>query len=257
MHVDGSISVSEWRDIELASAPKRTVGTLGRNVIAVIGIDLYHHWRRLANAVRDATGTVALFERLGFEQVTAPLLDDRATGKAIQSLVTDGLRTLGPDDSLVLFYAGHGGTREHRFDDRVVKTGYLIPVDASSSPGEVATWIDLKAWLSAVSLLPAKHILVVLDACHSGIALGSIIKWRDLPAPRPLGAPRPAPILFSGRQRGDAARLSAPPDQIVIFLPWRRSSIRRESSFAAGGFDAETIRRASARSASVNDFSIV
>lgn len=51
--------------------------------------------------------------------------------------------------------------------------------------------------------------------------------------------------------------LSAPPDQIVIFLPWRRSSIRRASSFAAGGFDAETIRWASARSASVNDFSIV
>jgi len=68
--------VSERRDIDPASAPKRTVGTLGRNVIAVIGIDLYHHWRRLANAVRDATGTVALFQRLGFEQVTGPLLDE-------------------------------------------------------------------------------------------------------------------------------------------------------------------------------------
>jgi uncharacterized caspase-like protein len=52
-------------------------------------------------------------------------------------------------------------------------------VDAASSPDKVATWIDLEGWLRAVALLPAKHILVVLDACHSGIALDPIIKWRD------------------------------------------------------------------------------
>jgi hypothetical protein len=37
-------------------------------VIAVIGIDGYHHWRRLSNAVRDAQGAAALFEQLGFQQ---------------------------------------------------------------------------------------------------------------------------------------------------------------------------------------------
>jgi formylglycine-generating enzyme required for sulfatase activity len=198
------------RHVKLALAPEGTVGSLGRNVIAVIGIDRYHHWRPLANAVRDATGTVALFQRLGFEQVTAPLLDDRATGKAIQSLVTDGLRMLGPDDSLVLFYAGHGGTREHRFDHRVVKTGYLIPVDASSSPGEVATWIDLEGWLRAVSLLPAKHILVVLDACHSGIALDPIIKWRD------LGSWKGEPLSTLKARRSRRIITSALDDQVAL-----------------------------------------
>jgi hypothetical protein len=43
--------------------------SIGRSVIAAIGIDRYHHWRQLSNAVRDATGTVELFRRLGFEQV--------------------------------------------------------------------------------------------------------------------------------------------------------------------------------------------
>jgi formylglycine-generating enzyme required for sulfatase activity/uncharacterized caspase-like protein len=176
MHVDGATPVSEKRNIKLASTPNGTMGFGGRNVIVVIGIDRYHHWQRLANAVGDANGAAALFQQLGFEQVTAPLLDDRATGKAIQSLVTDDLRTLGPDDSLVLFYAGHGGTQKHRIGDQVIKTGYLIPVDAQD---KVATWIDLEGWLRAVSLLPAMHILVVLDACHSGIALDPIIKWRN------------------------------------------------------------------------------
>src|SRR5215510_6943147 len=98
MPVAGAMPVSE-RDIEVASASKGAVGSAGRNVIAVIGIDHYHHWQRLSNAVRDATGAASLFRRLGFEEVTAPLLDERATGKAIQSLVTDDLIALGPDDS--------------------------------------------------------------------------------------------------------------------------------------------------------------
>jgi len=172
--------MSESRDI--TSGPDATIaaGAAGRNVIAVIGIDRYHHWPRLGNAVNDAMGAAAVFQRLGFEQLTAPLVDDAATGKAIQSLVTDDLKMLGPDDSLVLFYAGHGGTRRHPLGDKVVKTGYLIPVDASDSPDRVSTWVDLEGWLRTVSLLPARHILVVLDACHSGIALDPIIKWRDI-----------------------------------------------------------------------------
>jgi uncharacterized caspase-like protein len=84
--------------------------------------------------------------------------------------------TIGAEDSLVLFYSGHGGNRKHRVGGRELTTGYLIPVDAED---KVATWVDLEAWLRFVALLPAKHILVILDACHSGIALDPIIKWRD------------------------------------------------------------------------------
>jgi uncharacterized caspase-like protein len=125
--------------------------------------------------VADARAAAKLFAELGFEEAAAPLLDERATAAAIHELVTDTLKHLGPGDSLVLFYAGHGGTRLHDLGSRIVKTGYLIPIDASDS---AATWIDLKSWLHAVALLPARHILVLLDACHSGIALDPVIKWR-------------------------------------------------------------------------------
>jgi hypothetical protein len=162
------------RDIEVAT-PTATTGSPGRKVIATIGIDRYQHWQRLANAVRDATRTAELFGQLGFEQLTAPLLDHDATGKAIQSLVTMDLKKLGPNDSLVLFYAGHGASYGHRPGGEEIKTGYLIPADASSSADEVSTWIDLEGWLRAVALLPAKHILVILDACRSGIALDGIV----------------------------------------------------------------------------------
>lgn len=165
------------RDIE--RDPDDASGSSARNVIAVIGIDRYSMWEPLTNAVSDARGIAALFGRLGFQQITNPLLNSGATGKAIQELVTDDLRELGPDDNLVLFYSGHGGTRTHQLGGQLIKTGYLIPADASEKG---ATWIELDGWLRAVSLLPARHILVILDACHSGIALGAIIKWRDTDA---------------------------------------------------------------------------
>lgn len=167
---------SDKRDVEVESDLNRTVGGPGRNLLAVIGIDQYQHWRRLGNAVRDATGVSTVLEGLGFAHATAPLLDHQATGKAMWALVTQELRMLGPNDRLVLFFAGHGATKKHELGTDVVKTGYLVPVDAQH---EVFTWVDLEGWLRAVALLPAKHILVILDACHSGIALGPVIKWRD------------------------------------------------------------------------------
>lgn len=202
--------MSESRDITSGSDATVAAGAAGRNVIAVIGIDRYHHWQRLGNAVNDAMGAAAVFQRLGFEQVTAPLVDDAATGKAIQSLVTDDLKMLGPDDSLVLFYAGHGGTRRHSLGDKVVKTGYLIPVDASDSPDRVSTWVDLEGWLRTVSLLPARHILVVLDACHSGIALDPIIKWRD------IGTWQDVPLPTLQARRSRRIITSALDDQLTL-----------------------------------------
>ncbi|HEX3480099.1 MAG TPA: caspase family protein [Kofleriaceae bacterium] len=158
------------RDINPSPPPGTTDG-LGRNVIAVIGIDGYHHWPPLANAVNDATRAAAVFQQLGFAPI-ATLLNGDATRTAVQSLVTTDLQRLGPRDSLILFYAGHGITQEHRPGGDPVRTGYLVPVDATGPSADTSMWIRLEDWLRAIALLPARHILVILDACYSGIALG-------------------------------------------------------------------------------------
>jgi uncharacterized caspase-like protein len=166
------------RDVDVDNSHRSDRMTGGRNMIAVIGIDRYSKapWRQLSNAVSDARGAAALFEQLGFSQTSAPLIDEGATAAAIRSLVTDELATsLGDDDSLVLFYAGHGGNRKRRVGRHDITAGYLVPVDADD---KVSTWVDLEGWLRDVAVLPARHILVILDACHSGIALDPVIKWR-------------------------------------------------------------------------------
>jgi formylglycine-generating enzyme required for sulfatase activity len=188
--VNSGFATHGLRDIEISQVPERIESLQRRDVVAVIGIDRYKSpaWHRLSNAVNDARSAAALFEQLGFAQNTSSLIDGEATATAIRSLVTDELAAkLGTDDSLVLFYAGHGGNRKRRIGRHDVTAGYLIPVDADD---RVATWIDLEAWLREVAQLPAKHILVILDACHSGIALDPVVKWRGAGSEEPLGALR-------------------------------------------------------------------
>ncbi len=147
--------------------------------VVVIGVDHYRAWGTLHNAVHDARGALDAFMKLGFEQVRAPLFDDAATGDAIRYLATDELRALGVNDSLVVFFAGHGHTVTTTFAGGTsTKQGYLIPFDAEPPSGRIGTWISLRSWLYEITRLPPKHILVILDACHSGVALDPVIRWR-------------------------------------------------------------------------------
>ncbi|HWO20510.1 MAG TPA: caspase family protein [Kofleriaceae bacterium] len=152
--------------------------------MAVIGIDRYREWPRLHNAVSDARGACEAFSKLGFRQVGEPLLDEAATYAALHRLVTDDLCRLGKEDSLVLFFAGHGHTLTSEYaDGETSKRGYILPVDAEHQSRD--TWLRLDSWLSEVAHLPPKHILVILDACYSGIALDPrvVTRYRDGGAP--------------------------------------------------------------------------
>ena len=152
----------------------------GRSLVVAIGINEYAHWQKLKNAVQDAVGfQQALIDKLGFVAPIPPLLDSAATKDAIESLIEEQLRdVLEEDDSLVLFFAGHGHTRVEQLSE----TGFIVPVDARK-PGSKEYWGDyirLSHWLEEIAELPARHILVILDSCHSGFALGEAAKsFRD------------------------------------------------------------------------------
>lgn len=176
------------RDITSVALDSEEEVAEGRKVVAVVGIDRYRAWPTLDNAVSDARGALAVFQQVGFETLAAPLINEMATADAIRRLVTDDLATLGSDDSLVLFFAGHGHTQTRMLPSGPLQTGYLIPVDGDRPAGQTATWLRLDTWLSDVARIPARHILVILDACHSGIALGSLIKWRGGSSARPGGS---------------------------------------------------------------------
>ena len=169
----------ETRNLMAIPDDETEPGRRGRNIIAVIGIDDYAAWRKLHNAVSDAKGVRELFvEKLGFKELVPPLFNAAATQQAITSLLQDELATrLEADDSLVLFFAGHGHTESSQIGSKKVKTGYLIPVEARlPQEHKFSTYIKLDSFLKDMANLPARHVLLILDACYSGFALGETVQ---------------------------------------------------------------------------------
>jgi len=201
-----------YRDFVPSGAQVSPDTRAGRSYIAIIGIDRYRAWNRLYNAVSDAKGAQRLFAGLGFELVTPPLFDDGATGDALRRLVVDDLAGLGGDDSLVLFFAGHGHTMARTYGGVSVRDGYLIPADGDCPGGRTGTWIRLESWLTEITRIPAKHILVILDACHSGLALGPILQWRS----RGMENPRREPLEQLRVRRSRRIITSALDDQLAM-----------------------------------------
>lgn len=198
----------------------------GRNLVCVIGIDGYPRWPALHNARRDAERVRGLFAALGFADAAPPLLDEAASRDAIDRLVKDDLARLDPTDSLVVFFAGHGHTAVHPYS----RTGYLIPWDGDGVDGKASTWIDVEAWLFDIAKLPPRHILVVLDSCHSGIALESVRRVRGT-------ATIPA-VSFESLRRRRSRRViaSAMDDQLAL----DGGPVPGHSLFAGGLIDALT-----------------
>lgn len=174
-----NLSDEETRDAGFDQEAPEAVQT-GRNIVCVIGINDYQHWRKLGNAASDAQGIRTLFvETFGFEEPVPHLFDAEATKEAITYLVEDQLHTeVKEGDTLVLFFAGHGHTQINRVGKRDIETGFIVPVEAQRD-----RWSDcirINEWLEAINTLPAQHILVVLDACHSGFGIGQVMKiFRD------------------------------------------------------------------------------
>jgi len=152
-----------------------------RYVGAMIGIDKYIHWRKLENAVNDTEAiTKILKDKWQFKFPFESLINEKATKSAIMSLVDDKLRShLYGNDNLLLFYAGHGHTRIDKLFNKEIETGYIIPVEAEVKSKGKENWsqyIDLDSFLQTIAKLPAKHILVILDSCFSGFALGKAMR---------------------------------------------------------------------------------
>jgi len=136
----------------------------GDQWLFVIGIDTYIHWPRLKTAVNDAKSVKdVLLSRYHFDKDhLIELYDEQATRKNILGKLRYLAKNVRQNDSLVIFYAGHGHL------DSITKTGSWIPVEGGIE--DASAWIsnhDIKNYLR-VDATKAKHILLVSDSCFSG-----------------------------------------------------------------------------------------
>ncbi|GAB4479454.1 MAG: hypothetical protein Kow00124_25160 [Anaerolineae bacterium] len=136
-----------------------------RSLALVIGIDAYQgRLPPLTTAVRGAEAVAAeLRDDLGFEVIL--LRDREATRDAIYGVINGALTRTGPDDRVLIYFAGHGITRTTTSG---AKVGYLVPHGADA--GEFHRAIEMADLVDQADFIPAKHILFLLDACFSGMA---------------------------------------------------------------------------------------
>jgi len=131
----------------------------GKSYAVVVGINDYKHINKLKNAVSDATVMdQVLREHYGFE--TTLLTDAQATRDGILTSLNDLRKKLTENDSLVIFYSGHG---EYNKD---TETSYWLPVDAAFDDN--TKWLETRAISDQLKLLSAKHVLIIADSCFSG-----------------------------------------------------------------------------------------
>jgi len=121
------------------------------------------HARNDAEAIADA-----LSQRFSFPKMNVRLLlDDQATRETILreflKYTTPGATT--PDDRVLVFFAGHG----HTVGGRRGEIGFLVPADGRSN--DLSTLIRWDELTRNADLIPAKHVLFLMDACYGGLAL--------------------------------------------------------------------------------------
>ncbi|MEG3640339.1 caspase family protein [Magnetococcus sp. PR-3] len=88
------------------------------------------------------------------------LLLNNATRRQITSTISKLRRYLKPEDSLLIYYAGHGW-RSHRADQ-----AYWLPVDAEHD--DFGTYLSASFITDQVRMMSVRHILIISDSCYSG-----------------------------------------------------------------------------------------
>lgn len=141
----------------------------GRSHALVIGINNYEHVHPLEHAQNDAEAFAKLLlERFRFAEENVTILTDAdATKTRILSVFMKYAQdsSVGKDDRIVVFFAGHG----HTVPGRRGETGFLLPVDGDLLDlSTLIRWDDLTR---NADLISAKHMFFVMDACYGGLAL--------------------------------------------------------------------------------------
>jgi hypothetical protein len=136
----------------------------GRFYALIIGNNDYAAYPALRTAISDARSVdVVLRGRYGF--TTKLLLN--ANRHAIMTALNEIHKRLTDKDNLLIYYAGHGEI------DPATQSAYWLPVDAEA--GNPANWISSQSITELLSIMPARHALVVADSCYSGALTSSAV----------------------------------------------------------------------------------
>jgi hypothetical protein len=139
-----------------------------------IGVDKYRMSEfNLDFAKADATSVAGQIGKAskGFYSnvVQSTLSDSAATRKSVLAAL-EGLNRARPQDSLILVLAGHGTVSEGEW--------YFLPHDMNPKKLK-ETAVSARELQDALVNSPAKKIMLMVDACHSGAGIDNFNRYRE------------------------------------------------------------------------------
>jgi formylglycine-generating enzyme required for sulfatase activity len=158
-------SASASRKISVIQDLTHDGGKIGTYRALIIAIQDYQDPKipDLETPLNDAEAMADLLKnRYGF--VVETLLDRKATRRAIYGALRGLSAKARPEDSVLIYYAGHGDL------DRQFNDGWWIPADATA--GDPVTYLDNVTVQKAMSATAARHVLLISDSCYSGTLFG-------------------------------------------------------------------------------------
>ncbi|MDE0458758.1 MAG: caspase family protein [Chromatiales bacterium] len=168
---------------ELLSNATTVTGSFATGHAVVIGVANYRNVcpllpEAVLNDARDVAAVLTSSACCGYEPHNVHLLlDGDATLARIRTALASVAETSGPDDTVVIFFSGHGAL----LGDPVDPESALLPVEFDGRTTETTSLSETE-FSSALRRISAQRLLVLIDACHSGGA-GSFKNRRQEASP--------------------------------------------------------------------------
>jgi len=129
----------------------------GRFYALIIGNQDYQQLPTLQTSMNDARAVdEVLRTRYGYK--TTLLIN--ANRHQVMTAFNDLRKMLTEEDNLLIYYAGHGELNKSD------ESAYWLPTDAELNNS--ANWLSSHSLTQFLSIIEAKHILVIADSCYSG-----------------------------------------------------------------------------------------
>jgi hypothetical protein len=134
----------------------------------IIGINQYAFAPPLKYAVNDAMAVADILKnKFAFHEPNLGILTgEKASRSEIMAhYMAFAGRDTENDDRILIFFAGHGYTQSGKRGE----IGFLVPYDGDINDlSSLIRWDDLTR---NAELIPAKHMLFIMDACYGGLAI--------------------------------------------------------------------------------------
>ncbi|WP_161569138.1 caspase family protein [Candidatus Oscillochloris fontis] len=155
----------------------------------VIGVGTYAHVPRFNVPITatDATSVATVLrdpQLCGYPSEQVALLSNTDASRAGILAALDGLTRVNADDTVFIFYAGHG---EYGDD------GYYLTTHDTRMDGKkvvVGTGVREAELIAKLRAIPAKRLVLIVNACHAG-EISPVLAAGDAP---PTGNPMPPPV---------------------------------------------------------------